>query len=91
MIEVSAVAHIGARGMDQGVVLHGAAGTLEADVFFGISAEIRGAQHAEQDIELLAVPDQLWEGVNRTGPFDAQMIDLFCVTHSIGHDGKVGA
>ncbi|HJZ45700.1 MAG TPA: Gfo/Idh/MocA family oxidoreductase, partial [Roseiflexaceae bacterium] len=56
VIEVSAVAHVGARGMDQGIVLHGASGTLEADVFFGTGVEIRGAQHDEQDFGLLAVP-----------------------------------
>src|SRR5919206_4823307 len=48
-IQVSAVAHVGDRGQEQQVILHGESGTLEI-VYTGMGAEIRGARHDEGHI-----------------------------------------
>jgi len=84
-IQVSAVAHTGERGMEQQIILHGEAGTLEVAVCFeGAEAgpQIRGARH-DEPFQILPVPDDLWGGVERTESFVSQLERLF-LTQPIG-------
>jgi len=67
-IQVSAVAHVGDRGQEQQVILHGEEGTLEIDLNF-TSAEIRGARYDEERIGTLPVPDGLWGDADRSDLF----------------------
>jgi predicted dehydrogenase len=64
-IQVSAVAHVGDRGQEQHVVLHGESGTLEI-VYSDLGAEIRGARHDEEHLDILPVPDELWGDADRS-------------------------
>jgi predicted dehydrogenase len=82
VIQVSAVAHIGDRGDEQHIVLHGAGGTLEADYSFK-SIEVRGARQAEEQLQVLPVPDALRGHVDASAPFLSQMFQAFG-TESIG-------
>jgi predicted dehydrogenase len=77
MIQLSAVAHTADRNQEQHVTLHGAAGTLEVSQT-GLGAEVRGARAEEKPFETLAVPDRLWEGVDRTLPFGDLFSAIFC-------------
>jgi predicted dehydrogenase len=67
-IQLSAVAHVGDRGQEQHVILHGEEGTLEIDLNF-TSAEIRGARYDEERIGTLPVPDGLWGDADRSDLF----------------------
>jgi predicted dehydrogenase len=71
-IQVSAVAHVGDRGLQQQVILHGAQGTLEADFSFSGGWELRGARADEPQIRPLAIPDRIVGPVDRTQPPHAQ-------------------
>lgn len=80
-IQTSATAHVGDRGVEQAVVLHGSAGSLEVQVHFGgpqAGAHISGVRNGEEAWQSLAVPETLWGNVDRSLPFDAQIDDLFC-------------
>lgn len=79
-IQVSAVAHVADRLIEQGVVLHGEAGALECDVLFEgaeAGATIRGTRHHAERFQTLPVPDYLWGDVNRADSFSAQVLGLF--------------
>lgn len=67
-IQISAVAHVGDRGQEQHIVLHGEEGTLEIDHTFS-SAGIRGARRNEEQIHPLPVPDDLWGSADRSDLF----------------------
>jgi predicted dehydrogenase len=58
-MQISVVAHVGDRGQEQHIILHGEEGTLEIDATFS-SAEVRGARRSEGQIHPLLVPDELW-------------------------------
>ena len=75
-IQVSAMAHLGNRGLEQRVVLHGASGTLEADYFFGIGWEVRGLRDGEEEFQTLTVPDRFWEHVDHSEPLQSQLLQL---------------
>jgi predicted dehydrogenase len=75
-IHVSAVAHIGERGQEQQVILHGEEGTLEVACTF-TGAELRGIHHDEKQIHPLAIPNELWGEVDRTKPYLDQLFELF--------------
>jgi predicted dehydrogenase len=75
-IQVSAVAHVGDRGQEQHIVLHGQDGTLEMD-YTRRGAEVRGARHDYEQFETLTVPDRLWGDVDRTSSFSSQNIESF--------------
>jgi predicted dehydrogenase len=68
VMQLSSLAHIGARGMDQRITLHGESGTLEARATFS-SAEIHGAPADEDEFRPLPIPDRLLEGVDRENPY----------------------
>ena len=82
MIQVSAVAHVGDRGQEQDVALHGESGTLEADSS-SAGVEVRGARHDEEQFQTLPVPDELWGDVDRTSSFFSQVSEVF-VKQSVG-------
>jgi predicted dehydrogenase len=80
IIQVSAVAHVGDRLVEQHLSLHGEAGTLQTDVLFeGVEsgAVIRGARHHEKQFQTLPVPDKLWGDVDRSDFASAQVPGLF--------------
>jgi predicted dehydrogenase len=86
IIQVSAVAHLGDRGVEQHLILHGEAGTLQAKVLFeGVESEavIRGARHYEGQFQTLPIPDELWGEVDRSASPSAQVPGLFA-KHSVG-------
>jgi predicted dehydrogenase len=74
MLQVSAVAHLGDRGMQQQIILHGAQGTLEADLAFNSGWAVRGARADEPHIQPLPIPDRLLGLVDRTQPPFDQLI-----------------
>ena len=76
VIEVSTVAHTASRGQEQHVRLYGQAGTLEVD---GTSTgqEIRGVRQDREQWEALPVPDELWNGIDRTQPVFMQGLQAF--------------
>ncbi|HUT18304.1 MAG TPA: Gfo/Idh/MocA family oxidoreductase, partial [Anaerolineae bacterium] len=76
MIEISAVAHVGARGQEQQVRLYGSLGTLEADGSI-LEGEMRGVRHDEEQLRVLPVPDALWGDVNRAQPLAMQIMEAF--------------
>lgn len=71
-IHVSAVTYEGGTTL----VLSGEAGSLEL-VFTFTGATLRGLRQGEEVWQVLEVPDALWEGVDRAGPFIEQIFDLF--------------
>jgi predicted dehydrogenase len=73
-LQVSAVAHLGDRGAQQQVILHGAQGTLEADFTLTSGVAVRGARAAEPSIQPLPIPDRLLGLVDRTQPPFDQMV-----------------
>jgi predicted dehydrogenase len=80
-IQVSAVAYTAERQMEQQIILHGEAGTLEVNFAFDgpdAGARIRGARSDEEQFQTLNVPADLWGDVDRSGSIDSQIIDLFC-------------
>ncbi len=58
-IQVSSVAHLGDRAMQQQVVLHGVQGTLEADLNVSRGAELRGGRSDEPQIGPLPIPERI--------------------------------
>jgi predicted dehydrogenase len=83
VIQVSAVAHVGDRGQEQHVVLHGADGTLEVDVDSARGYAVRGARQDENVIQALPTPDALLAGADVNTPFMDQMMAIFR-TQSVG-------
>ena len=75
-ILVSAVAHVGDRGIEGRVVLHGEEGTLEVEVTFQ-GAQVRGARRDETQIRPLPVPEEWWGEVDRTKPYTDRIPELF--------------
>jgi predicted dehydrogenase len=75
IIEASAVAHI-TRGQEKHIRLYGQSGTLEVDET-SMDSEIRGARQDEKQSQVLPIPDELWEGVDRTQPLIAQVMETF--------------
>jgi predicted dehydrogenase len=75
-IQLSAVAHVGERGQEQHVVLHGESGTLEAD-YSHLDAEIHGVRHDEKQFAALPAPSRLWGDVDQTSPFFDHVGEVF--------------
>ncbi len=76
IIQVSAVAHVGARGQEQHVRLYGEHGTLEADFSF-MSTKLRALRHDQEQFETLVIPESLWEAADRSLPLFAQLAGVF--------------
>ena len=43
-----------------------------------MDGEIRGAQQDEKELQVLSVPEELWNGINREQPLIAQVMEAFC-------------
>jgi predicted dehydrogenase len=73
-IHASAVAHVGPGGLQQKIAIHGEAGTLEADFFFGNFSgvgemqAIRGVRTGEREFQPLPIPAHIWGGVDHGDP-----------------------
>jgi predicted dehydrogenase len=89
-IQVSAVAHLGDRGMQQQVIVHGERGTLEAEFSFSRGWELRGARSDEPQIRPLPIPERVVGPVDPTQPPLDQLIHRER-TQSIGPRALVDA
>lgn len=73
-IHASAVAHVGQEGLQQKIAIHGEAGTLEADFFFGNFGgagelqSVRGVRKGERQFQNLPIPDHIWGEVEPGDP-----------------------
>ena len=83
-IAASVVAHQAERGQLNSVVLHGSDGTLELQHTFRGSS-LQGARAEEQQIGPLAIPPELWEGVDPAAPTDVT------TRHSVGDRAFIDA
>jgi predicted dehydrogenase len=72
-VVVSAMTHIGDQGQRQQLQLFGEAGTLEAKLTVQ-GSHLYGARHDQNQLESLPIPDELWEGVDRSQPFLDQFL-----------------
>ncbi|MBN1875534.1 MAG: Gfo/Idh/MocA family oxidoreductase [Anaerolineae bacterium] len=78
-IRVNAVAHPGDRGQEQHIILYGESGTLESDYSMqgsdsarGITktpCKIQGTRRDATHFEKLDIPDEIWEGTDRSNLF----------------------
>ena len=86
VIHTSALVELAERGMEQQIVLHGDAGTLEVDLHLegpSSGATIRGARRGDPSFRTLPIPTELWGGVDSTTPFMTHCFELFA-TQSVG-------
>lgn len=78
MIQASAVALVGERGLEQRLALHGDDGTLEVDFSFSSGAgQIRGVRRGETAFGVLEVPEEVWGDADRNlllDPFFKQSV-----------------
>jgi predicted dehydrogenase len=77
-IQLSQVAHLGERGQEQRVTLHGEGGALEVDFTWASGCTLRGARHDEEQLRELAVPQRLWGDVDPDLPFGERFSQLLC-------------
>jgi predicted dehydrogenase len=77
MIHVSAVTHIGKRGIEQQILLHGENGTLELEFDFGGHSVLRGARKDEEEIKELTIPEDFLQGVKWKDPMLTQWQQVF--------------
>jgi hypothetical protein len=90
-VQVSAVAHTAERGQEQHLVLHGEAGTLEADLeLAGPRWGVRGAGADDEVFAPLALPDDLAGPVDPARPLFEQLRAYF-TTQSVGDRAFVDA
>lgn len=89
-MQLSSLACLGSRGMDQRITIHGESGTLEAQATF-TSAEIRGVRDGEKEFRLLPVPDRLVEDVDRKNLFDirSQFTGVYLFVDSVLEDRMI--
>jgi predicted dehydrogenase len=79
-IHVSALTSLGERWMEQRIVLHGDAGTLEMHMPYQgpqSGARIRGARIGESSFEDLPIPAAFWGEVDANTPFMTHITELF--------------
>jgi predicted dehydrogenase len=67
-VHVSTVGHVGERGIQNRIALHGEKGTLEAGLSLG-NMEIRGVREGETGFQPLPVPERFWGEADRSNPF----------------------
>jgi predicted dehydrogenase len=82
-IQVSSVAHVGSRGQQHQILLHGEDGALELNASTSDGAEIRGARRGEDEYQTLQIPDSLWGHLGETAPYLGRILDVF-TTQSVG-------
>jgi predicted dehydrogenase len=76
VIHASAVAHVGERGQEQVVLLHGDEGALEATFCWGTGMSLRGQARDESRFEPIRIPEALLEGIDQTQSLAEQFQDL---------------
>jgi predicted dehydrogenase len=67
VIHVSTVGHVGERGIEHQIILHGERGTLEVGLSL-MNLEVRGVREGETAFETLPIPDRLWGDADRANP-----------------------
>lgn len=80
VLHVSAVAQMAERFMQQQIILHGEAGTLEINLPFegpNQGATIRGARRGEKAFRTFPIPTEFWGNVDSTTPFATHLLELF--------------
>lgn len=75
IIEASAVAHM-TRGQQKQIRLYGQSGTLELDSSWAEDT-ITVARQDEEQSQILPVPDELWEGVDKSQAHTAKVMETF--------------
>lgn len=76
VIHTSAMAHVGRRGLEQHIVIHGADGSLEADFTFGNfggageAMAVRAIDVGSDEFVPLPIPPHIWEGVDPQTPME---------------------
>ena len=101
-IHVSAVAHTADRGQEQHVLLHGAAGTLEAStsmkgtdwskMIMRTPHELRGVRQDHAQFEDIPIPEHLWENAdpeNALSVFSTQPVGVRLFIDAIVEDKPV--
>lgn len=68
VVHVSVVGHVGERGIQQQIVLHGEKGTLEVGMSLG-KMRIRGVREGEPGFRNLLIPAHYWGASDRNNPF----------------------
>jgi predicted dehydrogenase len=79
-IHTSADTVLGERWMEQRIVLHGDAGTLEMHMPYQgpqSGGRIRGARHGESSFQDLPIPAAFWGDVDSSTPFMTHVTELF--------------
>lgn len=66
-IQVSALARIADRDVEQRIVIHGSQGSLEAS-YSALGTEVRGTRDGEATFRVLPISDDLWGDTDRTNP-----------------------
>jgi predicted dehydrogenase len=67
-LHVSTVGHVGERGIQHQLALHGEKGTLEIGLSL-TNLEIRGVREGEAGFQPLPIPDRFWGGADRSNLF----------------------
>jgi predicted dehydrogenase len=90
VIQVSSLACIGERGMDQNITIHGESGTLEAKATF-INAEIQGIREGEKEFHLQTIPDRFTESIDRENPYNirSQFTGVYLFVDSVLKDQPI--
>ena len=83
VIQVSAVAHVGDRGQEVQILLHGENGTLELDFDWKDGTVIRGAKRDDDQIMPISVPEHMLDGLDYGDHYFDQLNHIF-TTHSTG-------
>ena len=82
ILHASGAAHVGDRGQEWQVFLHGEAGTLKARLTFA-GGGIEGIRASQQEYRELPIPDSIWGQADRNQPFIAQRREVF-TTQAVG-------
>jgi predicted dehydrogenase len=98
-IHVSTVGHVGERGIEHQITLHGEKGTLEVGLSLA-NLEIRGVREGENRFEVLPIPDHFWGDADRENPLsvftrlpvgDRLFIDAILNDQEVAPDFAAGA
>ncbi len=77
VINVSKVAHIGDRGQEFRIVLHGEKGTLEVDSNMRDGYKVYGAKNDEKKLTAHRIPDDILCGIDQDSPVMQQLQQVF--------------
>jgi predicted dehydrogenase len=77
VIEVSAVGLLGARGMEQSVVLHGAEGSIDLQLYFDSHAILQCVRADGSQHDAAAITNELWGDVDRNESLLSQFDKIY--------------